>query len=213
MPEENQWLWLLDNQRLNCIKLTLVRMKKVALIGILLTLFGCTTKISKYFPYNYYVRDFNIHIINDSLQLYLKSPVDITYTTDKKELRKVIRNADFPIKSNVVLHGKTKDPPYEYFVMLPDNTTTQNFPKHLMVMDTIINHQAIQFIGYSLTDHATKAAEIDLFHIFQSLEVGKGYQKEFGSIMDIVKNHHHSNKYFSILNKISEFPTANAQEE
>ena len=187
-------------------------MNKLTLISIVLLFCGCSPQISKYFEKNNYIRNYSIHIVNDSLQLYFKSPADIIYTTDKKELKKVIRNTNFKIKDSVLVYGKTDEPPYEYFVTVSTNRK-QNYPKNIVVFDTLINNHTIQFIGNPLTENSSRTLEIDLKNIFKSLEVGKSYRKEIITVMDIVKKHQNSNKYFAILNEISEFPTYDKQEE
>ncbi len=62
---------------------------KTQILSTLLLLFlcGCAPKISEHFEQNRYVRNYSLHIVNADLQLYFKSPADITYTTDKKELQ------------------------------------------------------------------------------------------------------------------------------
>lgn len=187
-------------------------MKKHTLISIVLLFCGCSPKISEHFEQNNYIKNFSIHIVNDSLQLYFKTPADITYTTEKKELKKIIRNANFKLKDSVLVYGKTDDPPYEYFVTVSKNHK-QNYPKNIIVFDTLINSQTIQFIGNPVTENPNRTLEIDLKNMFKSLEVGKSYRKEISTVMDIVKKHQNSNKYFAILNEISEFPTYDKQEE
>ncbi|UGS22588.1 hypothetical protein [Flavobacterium channae] len=187
-------------------------MQKLLVITLFLIFIGCSPKISKQFENNQYIRNYSIHVINDSLQIYFKSPADITYTTNKKELQKIIRNTNFRLKDSVLVYGKTDDPPYEYFVTVSKNSK-QNYPKNLIVLDTLINNQTIQFVGNSLTKSSNKTLEIDLNTIFKSLEVGKGYKKDISSIMEVVKKYESSNKFYTALNEINEFPTYNKQEE
>ena len=187
-------------------------MKKLTLISIILLFYGCSPKISEHFEGNNYIRNFSIHIVNDSLQLYFKSPADITYTADKKELKKIIRNTNFKLKDSVLVYGKTDEPPYEYFVTVSKNNK-RDYPKKLVVFDTLIDNKTIQFIGNPLDKNSKRTLEIDLKDIFNSLEVGKSYRKEISTVMDIVNKHQNSNKYFAILNEISEFPTYDNQEK
>lgn len=191
-------------------------MNKLTLIPIILLLIGCSPKISEHFEQNKYIGNYSIHIVNDSLQLYFKSPADITYTTNKKELKKIIRKAKFKLKDSVLVYGKTDDPPYEYFVTVSENPK-QNFkyPENLVLFDTLINNHLIQFIGNSLTSDSRKkrTLEIDLNNIYKSIEIGSAYRKEISTVMDIVKKHKNSNKYFAVLNELSEFPTYDRQEE
>ena len=105
--------------------------------------------------------------MNDSLQLYFKSPADITYTTDKKELKKVIRKEKFKLKDSVLVYGKINEPPFEYFVTISKNHK-QNYPKELVVFDTLINNQTIHFVGNSLAENSKKTLEIDLKNIFKN---------------------------------------------
>ncbi|KAB1070356.1 hypothetical protein F6U93_02040 [Tamlana haliotis] len=187
-------------------------MKNLTFLTILLISLGCSPKISEHFEQNRYVRNYSIHIINDSLQLYFKSPADITYTTNKKELKKIIHNAKFKLLDSVLVYGRTNEPPYEYFVTVSKNKT-QNYPKELVVYDTIINNQSIRFIGNSLGEISKSTLEIDLNNIFNSLELGSTYRKQISTVFDIVKKHQLSNKFYGALNEISEFPTYDKHEE
>ena len=187
-------------------------MKKRIFIATILLFYGCAPKISNYFEYNKYIKNYNIHIVNDSLQLYFKTPGDITYSTDKNELKKIIRKGKIKPKDSVLVYGKSFDPPYEYCVTVSEKHK-QNNTKHLVILDTIINKKTIQFIGNPLAKNSNNALKIDLESIFKSLEVGQKYRKEISSVMDIVKKYQNSNKYFTILNEIIEFPTYDKQEE
>lgn len=186
-------------------------MSKLIIILIILLFSGCSPKISEHFDQNKYVRNYSIHIVNDSLQLYFKGPADITYTTDKKELKNSIRKANFKIKDRVLVYGKTDDPPYEYFVTVSKGHK-QDYADDLFVFDTLIGHQMIQFVGNPLTENSKKSLEIDLKNMFNSLEVGATYRKDISTIMDVVTKHKNSNKFYEVLNEISEFPTYDNQE-
>lgn len=188
-------------------------MKKLLFLLIsILFFFGCSSKISNHFHENNYIRNFSIHITNDSLQLYFKSPADITYTTDKSELKNVIRQSKFKIKDDVLVHGKTNFPPYEYFVTI-SNVKKQTYPVNLVVYDTVIENKVIRFIGNPLAENSKKTLEIDLKNCFKSLELGPTYRKEISTVMDIVQKHKKSNKFYAVLNEITEFPTYDKQEE
>ena len=187
-------------------------MKKLSIITILALILGCSPKISENFEQNRYVRNFNIHVINDSLQIYFKSPADIIYTTDKNELKKIIKGEKFKLSDSVLVHGITDDPPYEYFVTTSKNNT-QKYIKELVVFDTIIDNQTIQFIGNPLSENSKRTLEIDLENIFKSLEVGSAYRKQINTVFDIVKKYYSSNKYYAALNEINQFPTYDRQEE
>lgn len=187
-------------------------MNKLALILLLLLVCGCLPKISGHFEQNKYIRNKGIHILNDSLQLSFKSSEDILYTQNRKELKKTINKGKFKLRDSVLVYGKTKDPDYEYFVTLSKNHN-QKYPEHLVVFDTLINNQTLRFLGNPLTEKAKPTLEIELKNIFQSIEVGPTYRKGIGTLMEILARHNNSNKYFAVLNEISQFPTYNKQEE
>ncbi|MDP2089037.1 MAG: hypothetical protein Q8J84_06505 [Flavobacteriaceae bacterium] len=179
---------------------------------VLLAVIGCSPKISEHFEQNRYIRNYNIHIINDSLEIYFKSPGDIEYITDKRQLKKVLRKVKFKLKDSVLVYGKTDDPPYEYFVTFSDKFNFI-YPKKLIVFDTIIHNKAICFIGNPLVKNATQTLKIDLKNIFQSLEVGKGYRKDISSVMEVVNRYANSNKFYGALNEITKYPAYHKQEE
>jgi hypothetical protein len=149
-------------------------MNRLLLLTLLVVSFGCSNKISEHFKQNTYDQQFNMHILNSSLQLAIESPSDITYTTEKKALRKVIRNSDFKLKDRLLIYGKTDEPPYEYFVTI-SSTQKQNYPENLIVYDTLIDTHTIQFLGNPLHVDSRRALAIDLENIFRSLKVGEGY--------------------------------------
>jgi hypothetical protein len=149
-------------------------MTRLLLLTLLALSFGCSPKISAHFQQNTYVQNYNIQILNPSLEFAIETPADITYTTDKKELRKVIRKADFNLKDPVLIYGKTDEPPYEYFVTVSTNQK-QPYPKNLIVFDTLINSSTIRFIGNPLHEDSNRALGIDLKNIFKSLKIGEGY--------------------------------------
>ena len=188
-------------------------MKKLLVIPILILLIsGCSSKISKHFNETKYIRNINVHIVNDSLRLYIKSPADITYTTDRKALKKIIRKEKFEIKDSVLVYGKCSEPDYEYFVTLSTNHN-QNYPKNLIVIDTIIDNRSIRFIGNPLSVNSRERSELDLNIIFKTLKVGEGYRKEVSTVLDIVIKHQDSNKFYALLKQISEYPAYDRQDE
>jgi len=187
-------------------------MKKIIALSILALLFACSPTINKHFDNNKYIRNQNIHLVNDSLQLYFKTPADITHITDKKELKKIIRKGKVNIKESVLVYGKTDDHPYEYFVTISEKNN-RTYAKELIVFDTLINNKNIQFIGNALIQKSKKTLEIDLKNIFNSLEIGPTYRKEISTVMDIVQKYKNSNRFFAIFNEINMFPTYDRQEE
>lgn len=189
-----------------------VIMKKITYLIYFLLFFGCSPKINQHFEHNKYVQNFNIHIVNDSLQLYFKTPADIIYITDKKKLKKVIRNTKFKLQDSVLVYGITDDPPYEYFVTV-SKKNTHKYSKKLVVLDTLINTKTIRFIGNSLSEKSKRSLEIDLNDILKSIELGPSYRKQIITVFDIVNKYLNSNKFYAALNEISEFPTYDKQEE
>ena len=145
-----------------------MKMNKFILISIILLFYGCSPKISEHFESNKYVRKYNIHLVNESLQLYFKTPADITYTKNRDKLKEIIRNEDFQIKGKVLIYGIAKEPTYSYYVTV-SNSKKHNYPKHLVVLDTIQNNQTIRLIGKPLEDKWKRNLESDLKSILSSL--------------------------------------------
>uniref|UniRef100_UPI004048C0E0 hypothetical protein n=1 Tax=Flavobacterium sp. TaxID=239 RepID=UPI004048C0E0 len=118
----------------------------IIIIIIPFLLLGCSSKISKYYNYNRFINNYNIHVINDSLQLYFKSPADINYITNRNELKKILKKSTIKIKDSVLIYGQTNDPPYEYFVTI-SNKESYSIPQNIIHYDTLVNKKNIRFIG------------------------------------------------------------------
>lgn len=186
-------------------------MKRLIPIWIIL-LASCSPKISNYFEANKYIRDVYIHVMNDSLQFHFKSPIDIVYTTDRNELKKILRKQKIKTQGEVLLYGITKTPPYEYVVTV-SNTEAEQILDNRISFDTLIKDHTIQFIGKALEKDAQRSLEIDLKGIFNTIEIGEDYRKEGSSIMDVVNRYTNSNKFLAALDELENFPTYDRQEE
>ncbi|MDX1472304.1 MAG: hypothetical protein R3213_12465, partial [Flavobacteriaceae bacterium] len=188
--------------------------KAILLILFLILLSACSPKISENFEQNRYVRNYSIHVINDSLRLYFKTPADINYATDKKRLKDILEAKEFKIKEKVLVYGRTEDPPYEYFVTISkDKDRIKPYPDQLIVLDTTVSGNTIQFIGNALSTQSKLNLENDLTTIFKSFEMGTGYRKDISTVMDIVYDYENSNKFLVALRELQEFPTYDQQEE
>jgi len=185
-------------------------MKHFRLI-ILLILTGCSPKISEHFEQNRYIHD--LFIINDSLKTYFKTPGDFDFVTNRKTLKKVLRKNNYHFKNKVLFYGKTYLPPfYEYFITVGNNLSFEK-PKQYIVFDTVIGKEKFSFFGKPDKNEGTKSLKIDLQRTFQSLEVGKGYRKDIGSVMDVINRYKNSNKFYSALNEVFEYPAYDRQED
>lgn len=189
-----------------------IKTSRLIFLFLILVSSAYSPKISKHFEHNNYIRNYSVHIINDSLQLYFKSPADINYITESEELKNAIQNAGFKLKDKVLVYGRTNDPPYEYFVTVSKGAKKE-YPKKLIVLDTVVGSLNIQFIGKPLAENSRKSLEPDLHNMFSSLEVGATYRKDISTVMDVVKKHQNSNKFLAALKEINEFPAYDKQEE
>jgi hypothetical protein len=187
-------------------------MKHLTII-LLLILTGCSPKISEHFEENRYINNYSAFIVNDSLQTYFKTAGDFDFVTNRKELKKVLRKNDYQFKNKVLVYGKTNIPPiYEYFITHGENFENEK-PRHYIVFDTIIGKEKFSFYGKPVDTGVTYSLNKDLQKTFESLEVGKGYRKDISSVMEVVNRYHNSNKFYSALNDISEYPAYDKQEE
>ena len=185
------------------------------LVGVLTmgVLLGCSNRVHKSFKYNHYVRDFHIHIVNDTQQVYFRSPADIVYTTNKRRLNRLLRHLDFEVEKGVLVYGSTDYPPYAFFLALSGPKDTFDYPDSLVVLDTILKHQRFRFVGIPRAPKAIYALEADLRDMFESLEMGEGYRKEISTVMDIVARYRSSNAYLAALEAIRDYPAYDKQEE
>lgn len=185
-------------------------MKRLFIVAVLLVL-GCSPNIHKKFSENRYVYDYGIHIINDPLQLYFKTPADIEYVSDRRRLKKIIRNTSVHLGDKVLVYGKSQLPPYYEFFVTVGNNNEQKI-HNVIEYDTAIAGKNIQFIGNPIGNTSTSLKK-DLRHAFQSLEVGSEYRKDISTVMDVVKNYRLSNKFLHALDQIQQFPAYDASEK
>jgi len=186
--------------------------KSSYIILLMLLFLACSQRVHKDFTTSRYIKNYNIHIVNDALQLYLKSPADINYTTDRKLISKIIRQKERTYK-NVLLYGKAGMAPYyEYFLLL-DNPAPVNktFPENTIILDTILFHHNITLIGKNL-DNDTIAYKTDIKNIFKSIRLGPGYRKDIATVLDIVSEYHRSNRFIQAYQEIKNFPTYDENE-
>jgi hypothetical protein len=205
-------LRFLRHTNLNTKPLAGINMKHLRII-ILLIITGCSPKISEHFEQNRYINNYSAFIINDSLKTYLKTAGDFDFVTNRRTLKKVLRKNSYHFKNNVLVYGKTNIPPiYEYFITVGNNLSFEK-PKQYIVFDTIIGKEKFSFFGKPNKNEGTNSLKIDLQRTFQSLEVGKGYRKEISSVMEVVNRYENSNKFYSALNEIFEYPAYDKQED
>ena len=132
----------------------------VLILSVLLLLTSCTPKISKIAIHNRFVKNFNTHILNDSLQLHFISPADITYLTTKKSIKQAINQYQIKVSNEVLLLGTTISPNYQFLITMGSKKEQVN-PKKI-VFDTVINGKEFHLIGnyQNKTDEQTVTADI-----------------------------------------------------
>lgn len=175
----------------------------VLILSVLLLITSCTPKISKIAIHNRFVKNFNNHIINDSLQLHFISPADITYLTTKKSIKQAINQYQIKVSNEVLLVGTAKSPNYQFLITMGSKKEQVN-PKKL-VLDTVINGKEFHLIGnyQNKTDEQTVTADIK--KIFDRLKAGKNYLQELSSVMDIVNGAMNKNLFLKTLSEIKQF--------
>lgn len=188
-------------------------LRSIYAIIIILFFLSCSQRIHRNFDANRFVKNYETHIINDSLQLYLSTPGDITYITDKKALSKVIRQRKIAYR-NVLLYGKTNiDPFYEYFLIINSPTVPNiSLQESTLVLDTILNDHTVKLIAINL-DKDTVAFKADITNIFNSIQLGPNYRKDISTVMDVVTKYRGSNRYIEAYEEIKIFPAYDKSEE
>ncbi|MGA9590850.1 MAG: hypothetical protein WBV11_13555 [Salegentibacter sp.] len=185
-------------------------MRIITIIAVLFV-FGCTPKIHKNFQNNRYVLDYSVHIINDPLQLYFKTPADIEYVSDRRQLKQIIRNTRMNLDNKVLVYGKSQLPPYYEFFVTVGNYSEENNHNGIEY-DTVVSGKEISFIGNPIGNSSTSLRK-DLEDAFKSLEIGSDYRKEISTVMDVVSRYRHSNKFLHGLDQVQQFPAYDASEK
>ncbi|MEM7160894.1 MAG: hypothetical protein AAF487_00505 [Bacteroidota bacterium] len=178
----------------------------------LICILSCSPKIHQHFQANRLVKDFNIHVINDSLQLYFQSPADIDYVEDQKILSIILRKQNVRTNEEILIFGQSSYPHYDFYLTV--DTSSQTHPtNNWWKTDTIINGYSIRLYGRTLVEDAMRNMQADLKFIRNSLEIGPNYRRDVSTVMDVVAKYSKSNAFLGALNEIKKFPVYDDQEE
>ena len=181
----------------------------ILLAGLILS--NCSAKISKHFDTTHYVQDFNTHIVNDSLQLYLKTPADIRFEKDKELIINRLENEKLSL-SGVLAYGATNVPPhYRFFLLLNPKKSIQAKNKYEFVRDTVINSNNLVVFCRSKEIRNTHSFKNDCQEVFEGISTDNNYRESIASIFDLSRRF--GNKYLKALDQIQAYPTKDRNEE
>jgi len=182
-------------------------MRKTIILIILITIYGCSDKISPYFESNTYINE-NSSVINDSLKFSHKSYGDVNFIKTKSVLKKHLKTNKVPF-DNVLLYGKTYiDPIYEYYILTDSKKNYKN--KTYFQKDTLISNHTFTFIGIPL-DKSNPSE--DFKALSSNLVLGENYAEKLPSIYDIIESNKASNQFLKGLTEFNNFPSYTNQEK
>ncbi len=164
---------------------------------------SCSPKISYLAQVNRHVKNFNIHVVNDSLQLHLISPADITYLIVKQDIKTAVKKHKLKLKNEILIYGTTPNPAYEFVVTIGRNK--EIVQKNKLILDTVINSQMLHLMAITTDDKAIVSMEADLKEMLRKLRSGSNYLDEMNTVMDIVNASMNSNLYYKTLTEIQQF--------
>lgn len=176
-------------------------------ISLFILLFvSCAPKISQFADHNRFVKNFNVHIVNDSLKLHVITPADITYITTKKGMKQVMNQYKIKVSNEVLLVGTTTEPNYQFLVSIGTKKEEKEANKY--ILDTLINGQQLHFMGYYQNQVSKETVATDVKQIFNRVLTGKNYLNEMSSVMDIVNKAMSNNQFLKTLTEIQQFKAA-----
>lgn len=201
------------------VDLRLICFKGIYILLSFLIVAGCTSHIHPQFSYTNYINNFHTHVINDSIEFYLRGPGDYYYETDMQKLSSRIKKqkgyygALVKGLNNILIFGITENPYHEYYLAV--NSVESNNSKNkilqncsdIVVLDTLINDYYVKLVGKSSTENRHGAGELE--DIISSIRIGKSYQKDIFSVLDIVDVNRFTNRFLEVYEKIKGFPTYN----
>ncbi|WP_199141916.1 hypothetical protein [Pedobacter sp. ASV12] len=181
-----------------------------ALVIVLVLLASCSPKVNKNYAYNRYQRNFNIHVLNDSLKLHLTSPADIRYSTDKRSFQVAWQKSRLKTTNEILWLGTTSTPPYEFAVSI-GNAKEPAQRGYSKIIDTLLNGYQLHFIGRTDSIRAVAPMEADLTAMARSMKWGDNYQLGTSSVMDIVSASMNNNQFYKTLCEIQQYPLPQKQ--
>lgn len=179
----------------------------MSILLFLLLCVSCSPKISQLADYNRFVKNFNVHIVNDSLKIHLITPADITYSTTEKRIQEVMNKYKLKLNNEVLLVGTTTEPNYQFLLSIGDKKERKS--DHKYVLDTLINGHQLHFIGYYQDQASAKSVAIDVKQVFNRILSGKNYLEEMSSVMDVVNKAMSNNQFLKTLTEVQQFKSSN----
>lgn len=179
----------------------------MSILLFLLLFVSCAPKISKLANHNRFVKNFNVHIVNDSLKLHVITPADITYITTKDGMKRVMKQYQLKVNNEVLLIGTTTEPNYQFLVSIGAKKEEKRANNY--ILDTLINGQQLHFIGYYQNQASKETVAIDVKQIVDRVLSGKNYLDEMSSVMDIVNKAMNNNQFLKTLTEIQQFKPDN----
>ena len=188
-------------------------MHKPFILLCLLILFSqCSPKISRHFENTHYVESSYIHIVNDELDFHLKTPADLRFVRNKKELRKRARQLGKAYPGGLLAFGKTTIPPhYEVELYLNPGSAVNSNQYRVAVFDTTLSNQQFVLRCQSIDETDLNSFRSDCQRILRNISVGPNYRSKMASIFDLTGRF--GNRFLHGLNRVLGYPTTNRNEK
>jgi len=187
--------------------------RNLLLCSLLFLLTHCAPHLSSYFDSTHYVESYNTHIINDSLQLHLKTGADVRFLDNKNKIEDLVKRQGYH-PGGLLAYGKTEIAPhYEIFLWLDPKKSIEAKRANEAVHDTLIRDQKLVLLCNSSGDSNSGSFRNDCENIFNSITVGENYRKKLSSVFDISKKFSNSYKYYEAMNKILSYPAKNRNQK
>ncbi len=200
---------------------------RVLLLSLILWVSGCATYTHDHFDHTSYVRKFQTQVINDSLQLFLKTGWDHEFTTEKKAVRQAVQDQPDCLRDllnergGILLHSRTRIAPvFGVFLLVRDtagNEPQEEYPLHscsgVYQLDTLIGGKRFHLIGRPKDPENLKLLRGELGKILGSIERGKGYREEVGSPLALAHHFQGSHNYLKAYEEIASYPAKTQREK
>lgn len=123
-----------------------ITMKKTISIYLVLILILSTNCTSNHFSrlakYNQFDESQEYLLYkNDSAKVASSTFGDFKFSKNQQEIKN-LKTEKIPFK-NILLYAKTYHPPYEYYILLNDNTDKTKYKDQYLIKDTLINGNKI----------------------------------------------------------------------
>lgn len=196
-------------------------LKNLAFLSIFALLSACASNIHPEAKYAQFLNNYDLHIVNDTMQMYVKTPADIDFVTDKSGLKKSVKSLPNEAKAfkhlpGLVLAGTTNSSPHYrvYAWVLPRDYELPEIDAPLGTTAKRTSKSGKVFLlGLPEPGSRFESCEADLNNMALSARLGENYRSIITTPMNLLDDYKSTNQFLAATTAFQNYPAYDRGEQ